>query len=98
MGKLPKTHFLVSQYSLIIVGSFTDRKSKLGKAAVLRFRKYALKGHGSHRTLLHGRGEFEDGIEIGRRPKMIFYIVCKADISTGDLRHNGRISTGMVEK
>ena len=81
----------------MIVGSFTDRKFKLGKAAVLRFRKYALKGHGSYRMLLHGKGDFEDEIETGRQPKMTFYIVCKADISTGDLRRSGRISTGIVE-
>ena len=30
--------------------------------------------------------------------KTMFYIICKADISPGDLRHSGRISTGMVEK
>ena len=49
MGKLPKNHFLVSQYLLINVDSFTDRKIKLGKAAVLRYRRYALEGYNPHR-------------------------------------------------
>lgn len=79
-------------------GSFTDRKPKLGKAAVLRFRKNALKGYGSHRTLSYGSGKFEDGMKLVEILKMMFHIICKADISTGDLRHSGRISTGMVEK
>ncbi len=69
MGEFRKNQFLVSQYLLIKIGSFTDRKIKLGKAAVLRVRKYALTGHDSHRTLLYGSGEFEDRIEIGRRPQ-----------------------------
>ena len=67
VGELPKNHFLMSQYLLINVGRFTDRTIKLGKAAVLRFRKYALKGYGSHRRLLYESGDFDDGIEIVQR-------------------------------
>ncbi len=98
MDELPKNHFLVSQYLLIKFGSFTDRKPKLGKAAVLRFRKYALRGYDSYPTLLYGSGEFENGIGIVRRPQNDIIYRCKADISTDDLRHSGRISTGMVER
>ena len=64
MGRLPKILSLVSQYLLINVESFTDRKPRLGKAAVLRFQKYALKGYGSHRNLSYAIGEFEDRIGI----------------------------------
>ena len=62
---VPKILSWVSQYILMSVESFTDRKPRLGKAAVLRFRKYALKSYGFHRNLSYALGEFEDGIETG---------------------------------